>query len=231
MNIRCLDWDSDFFGLRIGRVDVSSAEELESLSAQESTFKQQFDLLYVFCPQSIRWQAEQATLVDEKTIYAKRVVPQAVDVQAEIYMEDVPDEDLYRLALVSGEYSRYRLDNRFPKGSYERLYRRWIEQSVNGNMADRVFVYRENNHIHGMLTLQWDDHKVDIGLVAVDTGVQGHGIGSLLIHTAENWLAHHTSVQTLSVATQWANTKARRWYEKNGFAVEGVTNIYHWWLQ
>lgn len=229
MNIRRLDWDSRFFGLRIGRVDVSSAKELESLSAQGSSLKQQFDLLYVFCPQSIRWQAEKATPADEKTIYAKRVVPQVVEMQTDIYTEDVPNEDLYRLALVSGEYSRYRLDNRFPKGSYERLYRRWIEQSVNGNMADRVFVYRENNHIHGMLTLQWDDHKADIGLVAVDTDMQGRGIGSLLIRNAENWLAHHTSVQTLSVATQWANTKARRWYEKNGFAVAGVTNIYHWW--
>lgn len=50
MNIRCLDWDSAFFGLRIGRADVSSAAELELLATQEMLLKQQCDLLYVFCP-------------------------------------------------------------------------------------------------------------------------------------------------------------------------------------
>lgn len=231
MNIRCLDWDSAFFGLRIGRADVSSAAELELLATQEMLLKQQCDLLYVFCPQTVRWQQHNAALVDEKTIYTKRIVSQTICTQVDVYMGNVPDNDLYRLALVSGEYSRYRLDKWFPEGSYERLYRRWIEQAVNGNMADKVFVYRENNHIYGMLTLQWDDHQADIGLVAVDTDVQGRGIGSLLMQNTENWLAHNTSVQTLKVATQWTNTKARRWYEKNGFVVECVTNIYHWWLR
>lgn len=230
MMIKFLDWDSEFFGLRIGRVDIVSSEELNALSEDEQSLRQQFDLLYVFAPQSLHWTQSDAVLVDEKMVYVKSVAVRPLSPSVGIYRGAVPNEDLCRLALVSGEYSRYRLDSRFPYGSYERLYSRWIEQAVIGNMADKVFIYQDSNHINGMLTLQWNVHKADIGLVAVDANVQRQGIGSKMIQTVETYLVQNTQVQILRVATQRKNTKACCLYEKNGFTTESITKVYHWWL-
>ena len=230
MTIKFLDWDSKFFGLRIGRVDVPSSEDLSALSEDEQNLHRQFDLLYVFCPQSVHWGQPNAILVDEKIVYSKSVFPQSSCSLVDIYGDVAPNDALYRLALLSGEYSRYRLDSRFPHNSYERLYRCWIEQSVVDNMADKVFVYQVDNHIDGMLTLQRNEEEAGIGLVAVDTEVQGRGIGSKMIQIVETYLAQNTSVRTLRVATQWKNTKARCLYEKNGFILNSVTKVYHWWL-
>ena len=48
MEIKRLDWDSDFFGLRIGRADIVSEEESKILASQNRVLKEYFDLIYVF---------------------------------------------------------------------------------------------------------------------------------------------------------------------------------------
>ena len=170
-------------------------------------------------------------LVDTKTIYAKSIDASAIMPSAiEQYVEPIPNADLYRLALISGVYSRFRLDDNLPKDSYERMYRCWIERSVDGAMADLVFVHRTKNQIDGMITVKIETDMAHIGLVAVDKGVQGGGIGSMLIKAVEAYLQTKTTVRHLKVATQWANKPACHLYEKNGFVVEEKTNIYHWWL-
>ena len=45
MEIRTLQWDSDFFGLRIGRADILSSEDALFLAAQHEELKQQFELV------------------------------------------------------------------------------------------------------------------------------------------------------------------------------------------
>ncbi|HOU68325.1 MAG TPA: GNAT family N-acetyltransferase [Paludibacteraceae bacterium] len=230
MKVSYKQWDSDFFQLRIGITYVVNSEDLSWLEAHEKELREQYDLIYVFCPNTLEWKYIGATLVDEKTIYTKAVMPQVSYPQVRLYESKFLDEDLYRLALVSGEYSRYKTDSQWPSGSYDRLYRRWIEQSVNGNLANAVFVYLQEHSYKGMVTLEWKNSVADIGLVAVDKDAQRQGIGTKMIQTLENYLAENTDVKILKVATQWTNTKARALYEKQGFAVESITKIYHWWL-
>ena len=63
MEIRALQWDSDFFGLRIGRADILSTEDALFLAAQHEELKRQFDLLYIFDPNNIGFTANGARLV------------------------------------------------------------------------------------------------------------------------------------------------------------------------
>jgi len=230
IDIQPLQWDSDFFGIRVGRVDACSQEELTSLKSKSLELKEQFDLLYLFCPQNLNFEQNGAVLADEKTIYTKTVECKVSSPDVFVYQPKVPNEELYELALVSGQYSRFKLDENFPKGSFEKLYNRWIEQSVNGNIANVVFVHSTQNHINGMMTVKWDDNEAHIGLVAVNPNCQSQGIGSILMQSVESYLSKNANVTKFSVATQWANNKAKHWYEKNGFTIESVTKIYHWWM-
>lgn len=229
--VQCLKWDSDFFKLRIGRVDITSHEEWNELMQKMATLKTRYDLIYVFSKNDLPINDDSIQLADTKTIYAKII--EASDMllsPIEQYTKKTPNKDMYHLALVSGVYSRFRLDKRLPTQSYERMYSRWIEQSVNGAMADAVLVHRTDNHIDGLITVQVVNDTAHIGLVAVDECSQGKGIGTGLIKAVEFYLLNATDVRILKVATQWENKQACHLYEKNGFTVDEKTNIYHWWL-
>lgn len=226
-----LQWDSDFFGLCIGRIDIVSNERWQMLLQEVSSLQMQYDLIYVFSERELPTETNGMRLVDTKTIYAKSIGSSTImPATIERYQESVPNDDLYRLVLVSGVYSRFRLDDNMPVGSYDRMYRCWIERSVDGTMADLVLVHRTDDQIDGMITLKIEAEVAHIGLVAVDERVQGRGVGTMLIKAVEAYLQTNTTVRCLKVATQWANILACHLYEKNGFDVEEKTNIYHWWL-
>ena len=232
MEVRTLQWDSDFFGLQIGRADILSTEDALVFAARHEELKQQYDLLYIFDPNNIGFTANGAQLVDEKILYSKPCEPRKQYSDISFFKQATPSDDLYRLALVSGGYSRFRLDERLPQGSYERLYTRWIENACPKEGTNKqILTFLDTNNIaKGMITIDHQGELGHIGLVAVDTDAQHQGIGGKIMSTLDGYL-FGLGVKSLEVPTQKANTDACRWYEKNGFTVQSRTQIYHWWLQ
>lgn len=231
MEIRALPWDSDFFGLRIGRADILTTEDACSLADKHDELRQEFDLLYVFDTNNIGFKANGSRLVDEKILYSKPCEPRKRFEEVVFFKEAAPSDDLYRLALVSGGYSRFKLDERLPKGSYERMYNRWIENACPEEGTNKQILTFLDTHgvAKGMITVDYQGGLGHIGLVAVDTDVQHQGIGGKIMSTLDGWL-YERGIKTLEVPTQKANTDACRWYEKNGFVAQSKTPIYHWWL-
>ncbi len=231
MEIRSLQWDSDFFGLRIGRADILTKDDAFSLAARHDELMQQFDLLYVFDSNNIGFVAKGARLVDEKILYSKPCEPRKQFPEISFYQASHPSADLYRLALVSGGYSRFKLDERLPKGSYERLYTRWIEKACPKDGTNKqIFISRDpQGATKGMITIDHQGELGHIGLVAVDLDAQHHGIGGKIMSTLDGYL-YSLGIKTLEVPTQKANSDACRWYEKNGFVAQSRIPIYHWWL-
>ena len=231
MNVERLSWDSEFFGLRIGRAFVRSLEDGFTLVGQKEALKDDYDLVYVFGNQGVEFSYEDAKLVDQKVVYALSEFPRfETDKNVELWDVNKPvTETLLYLALVSGKYSRFKLDNQFPSGSYERLYSRWIEQSVNHSLATEVFCYMSNDVPTGLVTLDIKDGVGAIGLVAIDEHCQHRGVGTAMMRHVISY-AQKQSCKKLSVATQFDNHPACRLYEKVGFKVESMTNVWHWWL-
>ena len=188
MEIRTLQWDSEFFGLRIGRADIQSLDDAVDLALMHYDLKYQYDLLYVFSKEGLCFDATGAELVDEKVLYHKECEPRKQYGEITIYQGNKPSDDLYRLALVSGAFSRFKLDKRLPVGSYERLYSRWIENMCanrGGGAQTLVFVNQDAN---GMITVENQGKLGHIGLVAVDTDVQHQGIGGKIMSTVDGYL-------------------------------------------
>jgi dTDP-4-amino-4,6-dideoxy-D-galactose acyltransferase len=231
MEIKRLEWDSDFFGLRIGRAEINSAEEARTLSDQSASVKESFDLVYVVAPHNIGFLASNAKMVDAKVVYALSdsfCSEENQDVMLWDRTKGVTDDLLY-LALVSGKYSRFKLDDGFPQGSFERLYSCWIEQSVNHTLATDVFCYMIDGIPRGLVTLDNNNGIGNIGLVAIHEDFQHRGIGTAMMLHVIHYATMKQCVK-LSVATQLVNEPACRLYEKSGFAVESITDVWHWWL-
>lgn len=231
MNIRKLDWDSNFFGLRIGRADLQTIEDAAELAVKHEVLKKDYDLLYVFDANHVGFDADNAKLVDKKVLYSKSCEHKQFFDEVMLYQQHIPNESLYHLAHVSGGYSRFKLDNGLPSGSFEKMYNRWIENACPQKGTNKqIFVYGSFETAKGMITVDYSGDLAHIGLVSVDSDCQHIGIGSKIMSSVEEYLYQLGTIKTLEVPTQKANKDACRWYEKNGFRVESVVDIYHWWL-
>lgn len=228
--IEYLEWDSSFFGLRIAKVTISSQEEFDKLKDNIKTLKEECDLIYIYAKCGLINQSPNVILVDRKVVYTTKIIePYSFDSHIAEYDKPTVSDDLLDLALGSGVYSRFKKDNYFPAKAYERLYTRWIEQSVNHEIATEVFCYMIDGSPKGLLTLNRKETTGDIGLVATSPLYQGRGIGNAMLAHAKHfmYLKGHNS---LNVVTQFDNKAACHLYEKVGFTVKSSTDIFHWWI-
>ena len=234
MKLESLNWDSEFFEIKVGRIVFNNSEsDLKKLLDEAK--KQNYQLLYVFTDKNTMLSSEilnqwNGKLVDRKVVYKKEV---STNIKKDKFVFPYDDtsvnDDLLGLAYLSGQYSRFRLDKNFPKGSFERMYKEWLVKSVNGELADEVFVAKEADRIVGFVTLKVNNNNGNIGLIAIGENAQGKGLGTQLINVCENYL-NKCSVETLTVPTQLDNLQACKFYKKYGFEEDSVINIYHFWI-
>ncbi|WP_435356925.1 GNAT family N-acetyltransferase [Emticicia sp. SJ17W-69] len=229
-----LIWDSQFFGKKIGKIAVFEKNEgfLEASLARAYTEK--YELIYVFTEKNIEVSDEilqkfHGKLVDRKVTYTAKIAQLQTKNRNHIeeFLQEKASQELYDLAYLSGSHSRFKLDNGFGIENFKRLYREWVNKSVSHAIARKVFVY-SNKKIGGMVTLNVKEETATIGLIAVDETLQGQGIGASLIDACVEFCKNE-KIQTLDVPTQMDNLQACRFYEKYGFEIKEINNIYHFW--
>lgn len=238
---QALDWDTGFFGFGVARI-IPERMGQDALAKQlASLWDRGTELVYWATdpddPETQRAASKHgAFLADRKVTYLKQVSgDQATSTAAsqasiEPYRSGQTDEELYRLAVLSGRYSRFAVDARFPRLLFEGLYREWMRRSVSGDIAQAVLVSRSGTTISGMVTVSVKGGRGDIGLLAVAPEFRGHGIGRSLVRSADDWFRNRGNTQA-QVVTQRANQEACRLYERCGYRLERTLNFYHIWRQ
>ncbi len=235
---RFLEWDSEFFGLRIAKVEVKESEQSDYIDELRNTVRtlraENCDLAYIEIPfqETLpRFGSEYGSLVDVKLTYTTEFENKAQEITDENIEEiSEPSDKLYDLALLSGHRSRYKTDTHFAKGEFVRFYKTWIDNSLNGTIADKTIGYVQEGQLLGFITLKIKDGSGEIGLFAVDSRSQGKGIGQKLMDAAVE-ATHEAGKSVLHVSTQKDNSGACRFYEKYGFRLTSATAIYHKWFK
>lgn len=237
-SLTILEWDSSFFGYPIGKIEASSISEKELSGLVKEAKGKNIHLIYLFTnphdQESIRAAKKaDAKLVDQKVTFSKEINGSGSLPETENHIREfespVPTEQLIKLAIQSGLYSRYKLDSGFKNNEFEKLYSAWITNSVNKQLADHNFVYVENSRELGVVTLKLNKTTGQIGLIAVDEHSRGKSIGKKLINAVVNKISEK-NIHHLDVATQLNNNDACKFYEKLGFNITRTENIYHIWL-
>lgn len=226
MKVSPLQWDSSFFGLRVAKAEISSNLDIEEIM---NMHKYEYDLIYVFAQQTLTDETLQkfnGRLVDNKVILKKNVGDSESQLIISEYKEKEISKELYNLAIESGNHSRFKIDTRLPADSFERLYKTWINESVNGEFADKVYIYSHSNKIIGFVTVKIELEVGKIGLIAIDESYRGKGVGKQLIYKVESYLKEE-DVKILTVATQKNNSAAMKFYQNIGFKEFESTLIYH----
>ncbi len=230
MLINRLDWDSDFFGYEVGKIELtkSSNFNLEYFRKIVKPYK----LVAIFSKEQL--QEKSITLVDTKIVLSKGLKNEEIqdfsykNIHSFEYSKS-GYESLKKLALLSGVYSRFNIDKNFKNNEYEKLYLKWIDNLVLTQPAFDICVYMEENDILGFTSIEKKEETLaDIGLVAVSSSVRGKGVATKLIHSALQSAALH-KYDAIQVVTQKENTPAIKLYEKCGFKQSELTYVYHYW--
>lgn len=132
------------------------------------------------------------------------------------------------MALASGEYPRYKLDERFNRECFEILYKDWIGNSVYEDFAIDVLVASFNDKEVGLLTYKVAGTTATMGILAVEYTDRELHIGKHLIQYYHEALP--PEITSLKVVTQGANRIVRRFYESCGYSIEDTSYTYHLWI-
>lgn len=229
--IKKLDWDSSFFGYEIGRLDHKDKKfEVSDIKGLEN-----YDLVYVCSKNKLK--NENLTRCYPKIIFqldlnSEKKNFSLIDNISELCARPVNTRNkdrLFDLAFQSGVYSRFKLDVKFTNNEFNRLYEKWVENSIRGEIADQVLVNRNGvDSINAFVSIQHEGLKSTIGLIAVDKEYRGKGIGTKLMEGCK-FFAQQRNSKYITVATQKENIKACNFYKANGFEEKEIVYIYHLW--
>lgn len=220
--IRELTWDSQFFGIKTGEWDTDGG-------AVGNT--DAFDLVYVKSDKPVNPEIDgfEKTFTETKVVFTKGL-NEANAGHGTIRNANNKDniEILHALAYESGNYSRFRLDEKFGNKKFRKLYDAWIDNSLSGAFADAVLVYIDENAPVGLVTYKKYGTHAIIGLIAVDADHQGKGIGKQLLDFVEARLIEQ-DIKELRIPTQLENKQACGFYAKQGYTIFETKHIMHYW--
>lgn len=229
-----LNWDSEFFGYKVGKIEIDNKEQSSLLSTLESKIGSDYNLIYLFSKEALEFPEStsyEMLLTDIKRSYIFRVNSEPSIFYDKVKVVDFERDAalLYELGYQSGCCSRYNVDPHISSDDFKRFYRKWIDNSVNRSFADYVYVAEDHDEIIGFVAARVVDKYLSVSLIATDTSRRGKGVGTALMHAViRKAIEKGLNVE---VTTQKDNKVACYFYEKLGFSLQSETYVYHIWCK
>jgi dTDP-4-amino-4,6-dideoxy-D-galactose acyltransferase len=220
--IQKLSWDSGFFGFEIG--EISNESNLENANEYKLLVLKQTE------ENSVEIEGFENTFSETKVVFSKQFNDNFNDNFNVLNTDFNPLNavDLYNLAYESGKHSRFLLDKNFKECQFKELYKKWIDNSLNKQFADKIFYTKEADKITGFVSIKNQETYATIGLIAVESTQQGKGIGQKLLQKAAQYCIEN-NIFELRIPTQKENQQACSFYKKNGYNIFEETIIKHYW--
>lgn len=240
-----LPWDSEFFGVRIGRLAMNRLDAVRWISVEAWCRDNAVECLYFLADPSEDETARTAEknqfrMVDIRLTLEyclSATVPVTADSTVEkfdsllISRSCSPDEldALADIARTSHRDSRFYHDGNFSRARCDDLFETWLRKSMSG-LAKVVFIASIRSCPIGYITCNCLDGKTaQIGLFGIAAAFRGAGIGRQLLGSAAAW-ARGEGLEVLTVVTQGRNIDAQRFYQYNGFITADLKIWYHRWF-
>ncbi|MGQ1785702.1 GNAT family N-acetyltransferase [Saccharicrinis sp. GN24d3] len=227
-------WDSQFFGYKVAQLHLTGNEAIKFDDLINEIGEERIRLTYIFVsPEETELNSKilkaGAHLADIRTVYSKCSEPHTIfSNKMREFAGICENDDLIRLGLEAGKYSRFRMDGNFQNNEFERLYRQMVINSFNKASAIKNIVAMHGDDIIGLITVVREHNQANVGLLAVKECFRGKGIGMDLVAFADN-LAFELKLDKIKIVTQLHNSCACKLYEKCNFKIEEILNIYHYW--
>lgn len=230
---RVLDWDSQWFGIPIGRADLPEVTVASVAEVDAWARMQGLQCVYVY--------AESGILAKE-TIIGFKPIDIRVEYElnpfilakgpadAEDSMRPREQEAVCALARRLFTETRFSRDPRFPLPCVRELYAEWVRQDSVG-CTPGCQVIRADNEIIGFVTGRTDPSDAtqgSIGLLGVAESYRGRGVGTAMLdHVCRAFVK--TGVKRVTVVTQETNVASCRLYERGGRVIARGFWYHRWY--
>ncbi|MEE2565165.1 GNAT family N-acetyltransferase [Hyphobacterium marinum] len=234
---RKLDWDSDFFGFTVVEAHSTRSGEGDLDRVVGAACQMGATLLVYTVPAGSPVSLPgRAAHVDVRHTYIcdySRITfgpPEAAHL-IEFHEGRDPLPELDRLALLSGQHSRFFNDPLFPRPAAEALYTTWMRRALTREFGDHVLVARDPD---GVIAAMYSGRIDSAGfgvpdLMAVDPRLRGRALGAGFLQTS---MLHYRERGIVKgrLRSQGRNRFARAIYERLGWTLAACEDVYHVWL-
>jgi len=231
--LKPLDWDTAFFGARMGTIVATDAlrdldpskltAELQRILSQAQAdgyahliFRAAVDDAHAI------WAAESVGLklmdvgIDSTFSFDRTAIPEAPSVTIrELRTNDI--SHLSELAAEAFTLSRFSADPFFSDEQVKEFHRTWARNLCTG-LAQAVLVAEVDGSIAGFISCAVKGTDGRIPLVGVDGRFRGKGVGQALVTAALRWF-RDSDCKIVDVKTQAHNYRALALYHRAGFVV------------
>jgi dTDP-4-amino-4,6-dideoxy-D-galactose acyltransferase len=245
---KSLQWDSEFFGRRIGRIeaqrlDAQLIQKIYSWSKENAVECLYFaaDLSH---PPTVRLAEDHGFhLMEVRLTFERKLqdwqpgpIPRAyLDVVIrEAQPEDVPA--MQAIAGISYTTTHFIVDPCFPPGRGRAFYETWVKNSCAG-YEDMVLAAEAGGEVIGFLTARFlAERRGDIRpecqlmLIGIKSGARRKGIGLEMLRSGIDWLVRKGGSERVTGVVQAQNTPILRSLERLGFASCSAQLFYHKWF-
>lgn len=230
-----LEWDSEFFELRIARLNRSRLDDAILKETLSWCRANHIDCLYFLadaddartCRIADRngfFQAD-VRMTFERSVSLNELNPPPGDSVRLAREEDFPA--LRAIARDGHRDTRFYFDEHFDRAKCDLLYETWIENSLRG-YAQAVLVAEVDGRVAGYVTCHLRGEESQLGIIGVAAGRQRSGLGTKLVRHFLAWSVREGARQA-TVVTQGRNVAAQRLYQRNGFVTASCQLWYHRW--
>jgi len=237
MKIEKLNWDSEFFGLKIGKVSITQDDEFDWRSFKETADTEKYELIYVFkfhkmLPREIAIKAE-LDLVDIHITMAKNFIKEDylnVPYDFRTELTEVEKKGCYEIADETAIVSRFYKEKKLGPNIAKKLYRKWIDNALDKSFADGLFLVKKVNSVVGIQVIKTDiENKVGFcSVIGVDSNYKGLGIGENLWEQSFGFWANERNIVLCKVSFSFQNVESFNFHLKRGFNnIEEIKYIYH----
>jgi ribosomal protein S18 acetylase RimI-like enzyme len=214
--VTVLEFDSEWFGKRIGRHDAHPEEA--DLWAKSARLDCVFTLLPIEEIGWVHWAANNGfRLTDVKVEFSVRTSLR--EMLAEAGENDWVD--IQEIARTAFRRTRFHNDRHFDPERVNEMYANWALTSPGA-----TFVAKAEKAVAGFVTVG----ATHLELIAVDSDHRGEGHGLELAQTAIGY-AYERGLPTLRVVTQGGNHAAQRTFQAAGFELVGTALWLHKWYE
>lgn len=233
-----LQWDSDFFQKRIGRVTSNHLDRNEALLVNLWAAENKMDCLYYLSDgsrDSSPWEAEKDGyhLMDLRVTFFIDLERADLEEENPLKIEIVSAQDLPDVKRMAGQFhglSRFFADPHFDRELCQKMYEIWIERDA--TQPERfLWVNKQDDCVSGYTSASIDrlSNSAEIGLVGVNAKFRGQGIGRKLQVAVLRELKQ-LGMRQVEVVTQGRNIAAQNLYTRSGYALKSIDLWYHKWF-
>lgn len=237
MKIQFLEWDTNFFGVKTGKLEIHDESNFDPLVFRQRSIEEKYKLVYVFSyGKMLPWGKAITASIELMdimlTMSMKFNKSQYIGMPHTLRNELLPNElsDCYQIAEQISVVSRFYNEFKVGPKKTQALYKKWIDNALNQSFADGIFVVKHVDAVVGIHIIRTDtDSRIGkCSVIGTDSTYKGKGTGKNLWNQSFGYWANHKEIDTCQVPFSILNNESFNFHLKIGFnKIEQVKYIYH----